>query len=74
MIDTAWPEKKRTAPVAATGVAAFGCGISSSYRPTEQKTIRDFSDSSKYRKVIGRFGAFQHYHFQQCAGGGTVYG
>jgi hypothetical protein len=30
-----------------------GCGISRSYRPTEQKTIRDFSGSSKYRKTIG---------------------
>jgi ABC-type Fe3+-citrate transport system substrate-binding protein len=28
-----------------------GCGISSSYRSAEQKTIRDFSGSSKYRKI-----------------------
>ena len=30
-----------------------GCGIASSYRPAEQKTIRDFSGSGKYRKVVG---------------------
>ncbi|WP_319406090.1 hypothetical protein [uncultured Desulfosarcina sp.] len=30
-----------------------GCGISSSYRPAEQKTIRDFPESSKYRKSVG---------------------
>jgi hypothetical protein len=31
----------------------YGCGISSSYRSAEQKTIRDFSVSSKYRKTVG---------------------
>ena len=31
----------------------FGCGISSSYRPADQKTIRDFDSGSKYRKIAG---------------------
>jgi hypothetical protein len=30
-----------------------GCGISSPYRSVDPKTIRDFSGSSKYRKVVG---------------------
>jgi hypothetical protein len=30
-----------------------GCGISRSYRPADQKTIRDFSSSGNYRKTVG---------------------
>ncbi len=30
-----------------------GCGLSSSYRSAYQKTIRDFSNSGKYRKAVG---------------------
>lgn len=30
-----------------------GCGIDRSYRPAAQKTIRDYSDSSDYRKQAG---------------------
>ena len=31
----------------------YGCGISSPYRPANQKTIRDFSDRSDYQKKVG---------------------
>ena len=30
-----------------------GCGMASSYRPAEQKTIRDFSDGGDYVKKVG---------------------
>lgn len=34
-------------------VSLSGCGISSSYRSADPKTIRDFSGNSKYRKSVG---------------------
>jgi hypothetical protein len=37
--------------LAALSVSA--CGMSSSYRPASQKTIRDFAGSSNYRKKVG---------------------
>ncbi len=53
MINLAFP--KRTGLVLSLLVALLfsGCGMSASYRPAYQKTIRDFSSSDKYRKAVG---------------------
>ncbi|MBR9985449.1 MAG: hypothetical protein KFF68_06020 [Desulfosarcina sp.] len=53
MIDLAFP--KRTGLVLSLLAALLfsGCGMSASYRPAYQKTIRDFSGSAKYRKAVG---------------------
>jgi hypothetical protein len=53
MIDIAGPKKNGRLLSLLLVLLLSGCGISSSYRSTEQKTIRDFSGSSKYRKAIG---------------------
>ena len=34
-------------------VLVSGCGIDLSYRPADQKTIRDYSDNSDYQKRVG---------------------
>lgn len=44
---------KKIALLSLAAMLVCGCGISSSYRPADQKTIRDFSGSSNYRKKIG---------------------
>ena len=44
---------KKFALLSLAALLACGCGISASYRPADQKTIRDFSGSSNYRKKIG---------------------
>jgi hypothetical protein len=40
-----------------------GCGISRSYRPADQKTIRDFSGGSNYRKTVGVMALFNTTRF-----------
>ena len=53
MIAIAGREKIRVMLLLLMALSLSGCGISSSYRSSSQKTIRDFSGSSKYRKSIG---------------------
>lgn len=47
--------KKYTLPLLLVMIVLLvsGCGISSSYRPANQKTIRDFSGRSGYQKKVG---------------------
>jgi len=58
MIDIACRKRTGLLLSVLVAVSLSGCGISSSYRPAEQKTIRDFSSSSKYRKTIGVLALF----------------
>jgi hypothetical protein len=44
---------KKIALLSLATLVVCGCGISRSYRPADQKTIRDFSGSSNYRKKVG---------------------
>jgi hypothetical protein len=53
MTDNAGPKNNGLVLSLLVAVLLFGCGISSSYRPAELKTIRDFSGSGQYRKVVG---------------------
>ncbi len=53
MIDFAGPKKTGLVLSLLAAFLLSGCGVSSSYRSAKQKTIRDFSDSDKYRKVVG---------------------
>lgn len=41
----------------------YGCGLSRSYRPADQKTIRDFSGGSNYRKTVGVMALFNTTRF-----------
>jgi hypothetical protein len=53
MSDTADPKKNGLIVSLLVAALLCGCGIASSYRSAQQKTIRDYSGSSKYRKVVG---------------------
>jgi hypothetical protein len=53
MIDIAGLKKNGLLLSLLVALLFCGCGIASSYRPAEQKSIRDFSGSSKYRKTVG---------------------
>ena len=53
MTDLAGAKKKGVMLSLLVALLLSGCGLSSSYRSADQKTIRDFSGSSKYRKAVG---------------------
>ncbi len=55
MIDIAGPKKngRLLSLLLLLALLPSGCGIATSYRSTEQKTIGDFSGSGNYRKAIG---------------------
>lgn len=56
----AMADRKHKALIVVFLVASIlsGCGIASSYRSAHKKTIRDFSGSSDYRKVVGVLALF----------------
>ena len=53
MIDFAGAKKNGLVLSLLMALMLIGCGLSSSYRSAQQKTIRDFSAGGKYRKTVG---------------------
>jgi hypothetical protein len=53
MMATVRPKKAALPVLMMLALLLSGCGIAASYRSADQKTIRDFSASSDYRKQVG---------------------